>query len=97
MALTRGEVRKVAHLARLDLSEAEVQKYQEELSRILDYVARLDELHLAGVPPTAHAVPLQNVVRDDDIAPSLPLDLIRMNAPLLSDRQFLIQRVLEDN
>jgi aspartyl-tRNA(Asn)/glutamyl-tRNA(Gln) amidotransferase subunit C len=97
MALTRGEVRKVAHLARLELSEAEVQQYQQELSRILDYVTRLDELHLAGVPPTAHAVPLQNVVRDDDIVPSLPLQLIRVNAPLTSDGQFLIQRVLKDD
>ena len=97
MALTRDEVRKVAHLARLELSEAEVQQYQEQLSKILDYVARLDELDLADVPPTAYAVPLRNVLRDDEIAPSLPIELALFNAPRTTDQQFLIQRVLDDD
>lgn len=97
MALTRGEVRKVAHLARLELSEDEVQQYQEQLSRILDYVAQLDELDLANVPPTTHAVPVQNVLRADESHPSLPVELVLFNAPLTTDQQFLIQRVLEDD
>ena len=96
MALTRGEVRKVAQLARLELNEAEIQLYQEQLSRILDYVALLAELDLASVPPTDHAVPLRNVLRDDDITPSLPRELVLFNAPLTADQQFLIQRVLDD-
>lgn len=96
MALTREDVRKVAHLARLALTEAEVEQYREQLSKVLDYVARLEALDLDNVPPTAHAVPLQNVLREDEARPSLAPEVALFNAPLTADQQFLIQRVLDD-
>jgi aspartyl-tRNA(Asn)/glutamyl-tRNA(Gln) amidotransferase subunit C len=65
MALTREQVRHVAELAKLKLTEAEVDLFQEQLSAILDYAARLDELETEQIPPTAAVLPLQNVMRSD--------------------------------
>ncbi|MDT8307789.1 MAG: Asp-tRNA(Asn)/Glu-tRNA(Gln) amidotransferase subunit GatC [Anaerolineae bacterium] len=95
MALTREDVKKVAHLARLALTEAEIEQYREQLSKVLDYVASIEALDLDQVPPTAHAVPLQNVLRDDEVRPSLPPQVALFNAPLTADQQFFIQRVLD--
>lgn len=94
--LTREDVQKVAHLARLALTEAEIDLYREQLSHVLDYVAGLEALDLEGIPPTAHAVALQNVVRADDIRPSLPPEVALSNARSTAAQQFLIQRVLDD-
>jgi aspartyl-tRNA(Asn)/glutamyl-tRNA(Gln) amidotransferase subunit C len=94
--LTRETVRKVAHLARLELTEAEFDRYQQQLSQVLDYVARLEKLDLESVPPAAHAVALQNVTRADEVRPSLPPDVALSNAASTAAEQFLIQRVLED-
>ena len=96
MALTRDEVRKVAHLARLELTEAEIERYQEQLSQVLDYVARLEELDVEGVEPTAHAIARQNVMRDDEARPSLTPEWVLYNAAVTAEQQFLIQRVLDD-
>jgi aspartyl-tRNA(Asn)/glutamyl-tRNA(Gln) amidotransferase subunit C len=94
--LTREDVKKVAHLARLELTEAEIDLYREQLSQVLDYVARLEGLELDDVPPAAHAVALQNVMRADDVRPSLPPEEALLNASSTSAQQFLIQRVLDD-
>ncbi len=96
MTLTIRDVEKIAHLARLALTEAQKSQYAEQLTAVLDYAARLDELDLADVPPTAHAVAQQNVMRDDEIEPSLPLAALLHNAPRQQDNQFLIQTVLDD-
>jgi aspartyl-tRNA(Asn)/glutamyl-tRNA(Gln) amidotransferase subunit C len=95
MALTVTEVEKIAHLARLALSAEEVAVYQKQLSAILDYAARLNELDLTGIEPTAHAVAQRNVMRDDVVEPSMPLDEVLFNAAETADDQFLIQAVLE--
>jgi aspartyl-tRNA(Asn)/glutamyl-tRNA(Gln) amidotransferase subunit C len=97
MALTREEVEKVAHLARLQLSDEEVDRYQEQLSAVLTYVEQLDELALDDVAPTAHAVAQQNVWREDEARPSLPLGDVLRNAPAQAQDQFLIQAVLDDD
>ena len=94
--LTREEVKKVAHLARLELSEAEIDLYRGQLSQVLDYVARLEELDVVGVAPTAHAVALTNVLRADEPRPSLPPEVALANAAHTAEQQFLIQRVLDD-
>lgn len=94
--LTREEVQKVAHLARLELTEAEIDLYQLQLSQVLDYVARLEELDVGGVPPTAHAVALTSVMRADEVRPSLPPEVALSNAAGTAEQQFLIQRVLDD-
>lgn len=95
MTLNQQDVEKIAHLARLELSEAEKALYLEQLSAILDYAAMLDELDLTGISPTTHAIAQENVLRDDVIAPSLPLEETLYNAPRQQDNQFLIQSVLE--
>jgi aspartyl-tRNA(Asn)/glutamyl-tRNA(Gln) amidotransferase subunit C len=97
MALTKDEVTKIAHLARLALTDEEVADYQHQLSDILDYVAMLSELDLADLPPTAHAVAQQNVMRADVVVPSLSMDEVLHNAPQHAQNQFQIQTVLDDS
>lgn len=96
MSLTIGDVEKIAHLARLALTEEQKARYAEQLTAVLDYAARLDELDLADVPPTAHAVAQQNIMRDDEVEPSLPLAALFYNAPRQQDGQFYIQTVLDN-
>lgn len=94
--LTREEVIKIAHLARLALTPEEVATYQEQLSAVLDYAARLNELDLTGVEPSPHAVARQNVMRDDAIEPGLSVEDALFNAAATADNQFLIQSVLDE-
>ncbi|MCB8965658.1 MAG: Asp-tRNA(Asn)/Glu-tRNA(Gln) amidotransferase subunit GatC [Chloroflexota bacterium] len=96
MALTQKDVEHIAHLARLQLTPAEKEMYREQLTAVLDYAAMLNELDLDGIPPTAHAVAQQNILRDDVIEPSLPLEDVLYNAPQQQDDQFLIQTVLDE-
>src|SRR5260370_39220413 len=81
MALSPQEVRWVAHLARLDLSEAELTTMTAQLAAIVAYVDQLGKIDTDGVEPLAHALAVQNVVRDDQPAPSLPVDEALANAP----------------
>ena len=96
MALTIEDVKKVAHLARLQLTEEEIRQYQEQLSSVLDYVELLNELDLEDVPPTSHAVARRNVLREDEARPSLPVEDVLFNAPEQARDQFFIQAVLDD-
>ena len=93
--LTRDDVRKIAHLARLELTEEEVDLYQKRLTAVLDYVATLDELDLEGIPPTTHAVAQVNILRDDQITVKMPQTEALANAAQTQDGQFAIQAVLE--
>ena len=81
MSLSPDDVRKVARLARLELPPADLPRMQQQLSAILDYVAQLQSLDTASVEPLAHPLPVQNVFRDDEPAPSLPVDEALRNAP----------------
>jgi len=81
MAITREQVLHVARLARLDLSEEEVARLQEQLSAILEAVSKVSELDLEDVPPTSHPLDLVNVLRPDEPRPSLSLDEAFANAP----------------
>lgn len=81
MALTYGQVEHVARLARLSLSEAEKVAFTEQLSRILEHVESLDRLDTASVPPTYHAVALQNVLREDKPHTSLEQAKVLQQAP----------------
>lgn len=96
MVLTIEDVRKVAELARLELSDEEIEAYRQRLSDVLAYVEQLNELDLQDVEPTAHAVAQINVWREDEARPSLPLEEVLFNAPAHSDDQFQIQSVLSD-
>jgi aspartyl-tRNA(Asn)/glutamyl-tRNA(Gln) amidotransferase subunit C len=79
--ITRDEVLHVARLARLELSDDEVARFQEQLSNILEAVSKVSELDLAGVPPTAHPLEIANAWREDEPRPCLPLDDVFANAP----------------
>ena len=81
MALTRAQVQHIAELARLKLNDDEVDRMTQQLSAILDYAARLQELDTEAIPPTASVVPLQNVMREDRVVASLPRDQVLANAP----------------
>jgi aspartyl-tRNA(Asn)/glutamyl-tRNA(Gln) amidotransferase subunit C len=90
MAITREEVLHVAKLARLDLTEAEVERLTGELGAILEAVGKVAELDLTDVPPTSHPLALVNVWDEDEPRPSLPLDEAFANAPYREDDLFRV-------
>lgn len=95
MTITRAEVAHVARLARLGLSDDEMDRLVSELDHILDAMQALRQLDTSAIPPTAQVIPLQNVMRDDVPRPSWPVEEILQNAPATRDGQFLVPPVLE--
>ena len=93
--LTRSDVLKVANLARLKLSDAEIDDCTTKLGNILDYVALLNEVDTEEVDPLVHAVELSNVFRDDVVQPSLPQQAALSNAPKTDGRHFLVPQILD--
>jgi aspartyl-tRNA(Asn)/glutamyl-tRNA(Gln) amidotransferase subunit C len=81
MAISKDEVAHVARLARLKLTDDELERFGEQLSAILEAVGKVSELDLAGVPPTAHPLDLVNVWDDDEPRPSLSVEEALANAP----------------
>jgi aspartyl-tRNA(Asn)/glutamyl-tRNA(Gln) amidotransferase subunit C len=88
------DVRHVAKLARLHLSEAQLARFTTQLESILEYVAKIGEVDVAGVEPMSHAVPLANVLRDDEVQPSLPLEKVLSNAPQADGPFFKVPKVI---
>jgi len=86
--ITRDEVLHVARLARLELSDDEVTKFQGQLSQILEAVSKVRELDLADVPPTAHPLEIANAWAEDEPRPCLPIDDVFANAPDREDDLF---------
>jgi aspartyl-tRNA(Asn)/glutamyl-tRNA(Gln) amidotransferase subunit C len=95
MALTVDQVRWVAHLARLRLSDADLETLTRQLSSIVDYVAQLQQVNTDGVEPLAHVADLQNVFRADQQAPSLPVDEALANAPERQGDFYRVPAVLD--
>jgi len=95
MKLSRDEVLHIARLARLGLTEGEVDKFREQLSDILENFEILQQVDTSNVPPTAQAIPLQNVFREDEVAASLPQNEILANAPRKEGDFFRVPAVLE--
>ena len=97
MSLTRDEVKHIAELAKLALTDDEIDKMARQLSDILDYAARLNELDTEAIPPTASVIPNQNVMRADVVTPSLTRDQVLANAPDTdSQREFIrVKAILE--
>ena len=79
--LDKAQVLHVARLARLELSDDEVDRMAAELSNVLDHIEKIRELDLDGVPPTAHVIDVVNVLRADEPEPSLPRDIVLAQAP----------------
>ena len=95
MKLNRDEVSHIALLARLGLTEAELDKFKEQLSNILENFEILQQVDTSNVPPTAQSIPLQNIVRDDEVAASLPEKEVLANAPKKDGSYFKVRAVLE--
>jgi aspartyl-tRNA(Asn)/glutamyl-tRNA(Gln) amidotransferase subunit C len=95
--LDEQAVRHVAHLARLNVSEAEVRLFAEQLSTILDYVEQLGELDTDDVPPTAHPLPLSNVLREDAPKASRHVEEALKNAPDKEGAFFKVPKVIDQD
>jgi len=93
--LTRKQVEHVANLAKLDLTDEEIEIYRSQLSAILEYAAILNQLDTDAIPPTASVVPLRNVMRDDEPAPSLQQTDALANAPSAREGFFQVKAILE--
>jgi aspartyl-tRNA(Asn)/glutamyl-tRNA(Gln) amidotransferase subunit C len=96
MSLSLEEVRKVARLARLELTDAELARMADQLNRILGYVEQIQGLDTAGVEPLAHPLPVQNVFREDDPRPCLPVNEALANAPSRAGDYFAVPPVFDE-
>ncbi|GBD16416.1 Aspartyl/glutamyl-tRNA(Asn/Gln) amidotransferase subunit C [bacterium HR26] len=97
MRLSREVVDHVAMLARLGLTEEERERMREQLSSILEHVSLIQELDTEAIPPTAQVIALQNVWREDEVRPSLPIEDVLKNAPDAEDNMFKVNAVLEQS
>ena len=95
MSATQVDVRYVAHLARLALTPEEEKKFGDQLGHILEHIEKLKELDVTNVEPTAHAVPLVNVTRADEIRPSLARADALRNAPATANGLFIVPKIVE--
>ena len=89
------DVQYVARLARLALTPAEEEKFGAQLSQVLGYIEKLNQLDVAGIEPTAHAVPLVNVMRPDEVQPCLSNEEALSNAPARGNGLFLVPKIVE--
>lgn len=89
------DIKYVAHLARLALTPEEEAKFGAQLGPVLGYVEKLKEVDVSGVEPTAHAVPLVNVTRPDDVRPSMSNEDALRNAPAQANGLFIVPRIVE--
>jgi aspartyl-tRNA(Asn)/glutamyl-tRNA(Gln) amidotransferase subunit C len=94
--LGREEVLRIAILARLGLSEAEVDRFKDQLSHILESFEILQQVDTTGVPPTTHPITLENVLRSDEVIDSLPQNMVLTNAPRKDGDFFKVRAVLGD-
>jgi aspartyl-tRNA(Asn)/glutamyl-tRNA(Gln) amidotransferase subunit C len=92
--LTRSDVEHVAFLARLGLTDEELDRFQGQLNHILDQYAKLAELDTSAIPPTAQTIELENILRDDVVTPSLPAEVILGNAPKRSGDYLVVPPIL---
>ena len=94
--ITREEVAHLARLARLAVTEQELDTFAGQLDVILSSVARVQEVAAADIPPTSHAVPLTNVFRPDEVRPCLPPQAALAAAPAAEDGRFRVPRILDE-
>ena len=92
--LTRDEVAHLAHLARLAVTDEELDLFAGQLGAVLDAVAQVSRADVDDVPPTTHAVPMTNVFREDVARPSLPRDAVLAGAPATEDGRIRVPRIL---
>lgn len=95
MRINEQDVAYVARLARLSLSAKELKTMTDQMDAILDYVDKLNELDTANIEPTAHAVPMANAFRADEVVTSIGVEAALSNAPAAADGCFVVPRVIE--
>ncbi|HUV67930.1 MAG TPA: Asp-tRNA(Asn)/Glu-tRNA(Gln) amidotransferase subunit GatC [Sedimentisphaerales bacterium] len=95
--IDEAQVRKVAKLSRLELTEAEVQEFTGQLSAILGYVEKMNELDTDGIEPLAHCLPVSNVLREDCVTESLGTEKTLANAPQRDGDFFKVPKILDDS
>jgi aspartyl-tRNA(Asn)/glutamyl-tRNA(Gln) amidotransferase subunit C len=95
MKISREQVEHVARLARLALTDQELENLTAEMDAILGYVEKLNELDTDHIVPTAHAVPIENAFRQDAVRPSIGAEKALQNAPAAKDDCFLVPKVIE--
>ena len=95
MSAGQVDVKYVAHLARLALTPEEEKKFGDQLGHILEHIEKLKELDVSNVEPTAHAVPLVNVTRADEVRSSLSQDEALRNAPAKANGLFIVPKIVE--
>ena len=93
--ITRADVAHVAGLARLALTDDELDTFTDQLAKVLDHAADVEALELTDVPPTSHPYPLRNVLRPDIVGPTLDRDEILAAAPAVEDGRFKVPPILE--
>ena len=95
MALTPDEVRSIAHLARLAISDQDIPRYADNLSRILDFVAQLEKADTSSVAPMAHPLEMSQRLREDAVTEINQRDLFLKNAPLAEAGLYIVPKVIE--
>ncbi len=95
MKISKEMVKHISLLSRLELKEDEIEMYQEQLSRILDYIEKLNEVNTDTVEPTSHVLSLNNVFRDDVVKPSISREEALRNAPDATDKFFRVPKIIE--
>jgi aspartyl-tRNA(Asn)/glutamyl-tRNA(Gln) amidotransferase subunit C len=96
MKLSREEVLHIAALAKVGVTEADVERFREQLSNILEHFDALQKLDTSGIPPTAQSIALQNIIMCDEVRPSMSPDEVLANAPQREEDYFKVKIVLED-
>lgn len=94
--ISPDDVRHVARLARLELTDDEVSLFAGQLAAVLDHAADIEALDIGDVPPTAHPVPLRNVLRPDKVRPGVDRDEVLEQAPASEDGRFKVPRILDE-
>ncbi len=92
--ISRDDVAHLARLSRLAVTDEELDRFAGQLDQVLAAVARVQEAAVADIPPMSHAVPLTNVLRADEVTPSLPRDAVLAGAPAAEDGRFRVPRIL---
>jgi aspartyl-tRNA(Asn)/glutamyl-tRNA(Gln) amidotransferase subunit C len=95
MAISKDQVAHVARLARLQFTEEELDRFTRQLSNILEHAEQVSALATTDVPPTAHALPLRNVFRADEVGECLPLEKALSTAPEVEQDRFRVPRIIE--
>ena len=95
-SLSLEQVRHVAKLCRLRLTDDQLERYRSQLASVLDHIAKLNELDVEGIEPMAHPIDIFNRLDDDEVTQPMPIEMLQRNAPAVEDRLLAVPKVLGD-